>query len=248
MLKRFHSFCNISTERVWEATAAPTCESCLNDPSECAHKHITASIEKKIKYCQFWVSKTYDPMIEIEIEDDCEPGDHVKVTISKEVKNMAGVKKDKWVISDEILDFSPDLRRQGKQWQEVAELVNIKFEGKLFPAQINSAVIRKYPDLRQRHYKAKKNSPPSYPDEVPTIEVQAKEGPSQFIPVAPDFSITESVAERRREYMPFPDAHTVGCVLFPKYCKSPFKIKDAASWRMARLMLGLMAKELGLEE
>jgi hypothetical protein len=54
ILKRFHSFCNATTERV--DAPDPSCESCINDPKECKHKHFTATIEKKIPYCEHWFS------------------------------------------------------------------------------------------------------------------------------------------------------------------------------------------------
>lgn len=94
MLKKFHSFCNVSTNRLTKATVAPSCESCLNDPKECRHKHFTATIEKKIPYCGFWLSKTYNPF--------------------REVETIPGKTKDKWVISDEdrrMCAFSEILQR-----------------------------------------------------------------------------------------------------------------------------------------
>ena len=242
MLKKFHSFCNVSTNRLTKATVAPSCESCLSDPRECSHKHYTATIEKKIAYCLFWVSKTYNPF--------------------KEVENIPGKTKDKWVISDNVIDHAAELRRGGMMWAEIAAEVNEKFSLKLFPAQINSAVIRKYPELRQRHYKTKADDeriadppedpvvamkdvtnwvqPPQAKWEETTVKIQRKGEAPESIPVVKNDDALEQLQEAMH-------TRTVGCVHFPKYCSAPFKVMDAASLNVARQMISLMAKELGIE-
>ena len=254
MLKKFHSFCNVSTNRLTKATVAPSCESCLSDPKECRHKHFTATIEKKIPYCGFWLSKTYNPF--------------------KEVENIPGKTKDKWVISDNVIDHAAELRRGGMMWAEIAAEVNEKFTVKLFPAQINSAVIRKYPELRQRHYKTKKDDPTEMTRETdPEVRLKEdilttmksltkgdmthiqKKGENETLlsetgatlPTVNEFQRmvkNDPVLQQLQEAI---HTRTVGCVLFPRYCKSPFKVKDAASLNIARQMLGLMARELGIE-